>query len=277
MPLPFAAASRLLALGLMLSAALSASAAARALAKIDGVEITDDDIRMAVDDLGASLPQQLEGQARENYLVEYLIDLRLVSRAAEKQKMAETPDFARRMGYFRDKVLMENLFAATTKAAVSEEAMKKVYDDAANAKKGEMEVHARHILLPTEDDARAALKRLQAGEDFAKLATELSKDPGSEGGDLGYFTQDKMVPEFAETAFKLDVGKVSDPVKSQFGWHIIKVEDKRAKPFPAYDSVKDQIARYVAQKAQGELILKLREGVKIERSEPDAADAPKKP
>ena len=191
--------------------------------------------------------------------------------------MAETPDFARRMGYFRDKVLMENLFAATTKAAVSEEAMKKVYDDAANAKKGEMEVHARHILLPTEDDARAALKRLQAGEDFAKLATELSKDPGSEGGDLGYFTQDKMVPEFAETAFKLDVGKVSDPVKSQFGWHIIKVEDKRAKPFPAYDSVKDQIARYVAQKAQGELILKLREGVKIERSEPDAADAPKKP
>ena len=277
MPLPFASASRLFALSLIVSAALSAPAAARTLAKIDGVEITDDDIRMAVDDLGASLPQQLEGQARENYLVEYLIDLRLVSRAAEKQKMAETPDFARRMGYFRDKVLMENLFAATTKAAVSEEAMKKVYDDAANAKKGEMEVHARHILLPTEDDARAALKRLQAGEDFAKLATELSKDPGSEGGDLGYFTQDKMVPEFAETAFKLDVGKVSDPVKSQFGWHIIKVEDKRAKPFPAYDSVKDQIARYVAQKAQGELILKLREGVKIERSEPDAADAPKKP
>lgn len=277
MPLPFASASRLFALGLIVSAALSTSTAARTLAKIDGVEITDDDIRMAVDDLGASLPQQLEGQARENYLVEYLIDLRLVSRAAEKQKMAETPDFARRMGYFRDKVLMENLFAATTKAAVSEEAMKKVYDDAANAKKGEMEVHARHILLPTEDDARAALKRLQAGEDFAKLATELSKDPGSEGGDLGYFTQDKMVPEFAETAFKLDVGKVSDPVKSQFGWHIIKVEDKRAKPFPAYDSVKDQIARYVAQKAQGELILKLREGVKIERSEPDAADAPKKP
>ena len=240
------------------------------------MEITDEDVRIANDDLAASLPQQLEGAAKETYLIDYLIDLALVAKSAEKQKLAESTDFARRMAYFREKVLMEYLLASTTKGSVTDEAMKKVYDDAAGAKKGDMEVRARHILVPTEDEAKAAVKRLQAGEDFAKLAAELSKDPGSEGGDLGYFTKDKMVPEFADAAFKLDVGKLSDPVKSQFGWHVIKVEDKRAKPFPSFDSVKDQLARYVGQKAQSDLILKLREGVKIERFD-QPAPAPKTP
>ena len=264
------------ALAFALVAVLAVPASARTLAKVDGVEITEEDVRLAAEDLGATLPQQLEGQARENYIVDYLIDLKLVSKAAEKQKMGEGAEFTRRMAYFREKVLMEGLFAATTKTAVSEEAMKKVYDEAAAARKGETEVRARHILVPTEDEAKAVVKRLQAGEDFAKLAGELSKDPGSEGGDLGYFTKEKMVPEFADAAFKLDVGKLSDPVKSQFGWHVIKVEDKRVKPFPPYDGVKDQISRYVAQKAQGELITKLRDGAKIERSE-TAPAAPAKP
>ena len=259
-----------------LAAWLGASASeAKTFAKVGDVEITDEDVRIANDDLAASLPQQLEGAAKESYLVDYLIDLSLVAKSAEKQKLAEGADFARRMAYFREKILMEGLLATTTKGSVTEEAMKKVYDDAAGAKKGEMEVRARHILVPTEDEAKAAIKRLQAGEDFAKVATELSKDPGSEGGDLGYFTKDKMVPEFADAAFKLDVGKLSDPVKSQFGWHVIKVEDKRAKPFPSFDSVKDQLARYVGQKAQSDLILKLREGVKIERFDQPPAELKK--
>ena len=98
------------------------------------------------------------------------------------------------------------------------------------------------------------------GEDFAKVATELSKDPAGEGGDLGWFTKDRMVPEFADVAFKLEAGQISDPVKSQFGWHIIKVEEKRTKTFPPFDQVKDQAARYVAQKAQSEMITALRTG-----------------
>ena len=276
MSVSFSRPTALAALAFALAAVLAVPASARMLAKVDGVEISEEDVRLAAEDLGATLPQQLEGQARENYIVDYLIDLKLVSKAAEKQKMGEGAEFTRRMAYFREKVLMEGLFAATTKTAVSEEAMKKVYDEAATASKGETEVRARHILVPTEDEAKAVVKRLQAGEDFAKLAGELSKDPGSEGGDLGYFTKEKMVPEFADAAFKLDVGKLSDPVKSQFGWHVIKVEDKRVKPFPPYDGVKDQISRYVAQKAQGELITKLRDGAKIERSE-TAPAAPAKP
>jgi peptidyl-prolyl cis-trans isomerase C len=257
--------------------------AAKVLAKVDGVEITDEDVQIAVDDLGATLPKDLQGPARDTYIVDYLTDLKIVARQADKDKLGEGSDFARRSAYFRDKLLMETLLGKETKAAMTDAAMKKVYDDAAARQKPEEEIHARHILLPTEDEAKAALKRVQDGEDFTKVATELSKDPGSQGGDLGFFSRDKMVPEFADVAFKLDVGKLSEPVKSQFGWHIIKVEEKRTKPFPPFEAVKDQIAQYVARKSQSDLILKLREGVKIERSDqppaqvPDASpkDAPK--
>jgi peptidyl-prolyl cis-trans isomerase C len=130
--------------------------------------------------------------------------------------------------------------------------------------------------VPTEEEAKAALARIKAGEDFAKVATELSKDPASEGGDLGWFTKDRMVPEFADAAFKLEPGQVSDPVKSQFGWHIIKVEEKRMQTFPPFEQVKDQAARYVAQKAQGDLIAALHAGAKVERmdeAQKPAADA----
>jgi parvulin-like peptidyl-prolyl isomerase len=109
------------------------------------------------------------------------------------------------------------------------------------------------------------------GEDFAKVADQVSKDPGSKGGDLGWFTRDRMVPEFGDAAYKLSKGQISDPVKSQFGWHIIKLEDRRRKPFPAFEEVKTQVAQYVAQKSQTELIVKLREGAKIERTEAPAA------
>ena len=266
-----AALAAVLAAGLEF--ALIAPLAAKMLAKVDGVEITEEDVQVAVDDLGATLPKDLQGPARDTYIVDYLTDLKIVARQAEKDKLGEGADFARRTAYFRDKVLMEALLAKSTKAAVTDEAMKKVYDDAASKQKAEPEVHARHILLATEDEAKAALKRVQDGEDFAKVATELSKDPGGQGGDLGFFTKEKMVPEFAEVAFKLDVGKISDPVKSQFGWHVIKVEEKRTKPFPPFDAVKDQISQYVARKSQSDLIMKLREGVNIERTDPPAPPA----
>ena len=108
------------------------------------------------------------------------------------------------------------------------------------------------------------------------MATELSKDPAGEGGDLGWFTKDRMVPEFSEVAFKMEPGQISDPVKTQFGWHIIKVEEKRMKTFPPYDQLKEQAMRYVAQKAQSDMITALRDKAKIERFDEPAkpADAP---
>ncbi len=256
---------------------LASGASAAVLAKVNGREITDEDVKIASEDLAASLPPNLQGKAREAYLLDYLIDGQLIVQKAIADKLDQDPEFPKKLAYFREKLLMESVLGKLSKEAASEEAMKKTYDEAAGEHKSETEVHARHILVATEADAQAALKRIKAGEDFAKVAKEVSKDPGSEGGDLGWFTKDRMVPEFAEAAFKLESGQVSDPVKSQFGWHIIKVEGKREKPFPSFDEVKDQVARYVVQKAQSDLIVKLRKDAKIERLVPAApeAEAPK--
>jgi peptidyl-prolyl cis-trans isomerase C len=171
------------------------------------------------------------------------------------------------MAFVRNKLLMETLLQDIGKAAATPDALKKAYDDAAKNMGNEQEVRARHILVPTEDEAKAVLAEIKKGTDFAELAKQKSKDPGAaaEGGDLGYFGKDQMVPEFAEVAFKLDKGQVSDPVKTQFGWHIIKVEDKRIKPVPSFDQVKEQVVTYVQRKAQADFIHGLQANAKIER------------
>ena len=138
---------------------------------------------------------------------------------------------------------------------------------------GEEEVHARHILVETEDEAKAILEQIKGGADFAALAKEKSKDPGAaDGGDLGYFTKDQMVPEFAEVAFKMYPGQLSNPVKTQFGWHLIKVEDKRQRPVPELEAIKEQIDAYLVRRAQSEYVAKLRQTAKIDR-----LDAPRAP
>jgi peptidyl-prolyl cis-trans isomerase C len=186
---------------------------------------------------------------------------------AEGKKVTDQKEFKGRLAFIRNKLLMETLLQQEGKAALTPDAMKKVYDEAVKQMGNEQEVRARHILVPTEDEAKAVLAEVKKGTDFAELARQKSNDPGAaaEGGDLGYFGKEQMVPEFAEVAFKLDKGQVSDPVKTQFGWHIIKVEDKRTKPVPEFDKVKDQIETYVTRKAQADYIHKLQETAKIER------------
>jgi peptidyl-prolyl cis-trans isomerase C len=251
------------------------AAQAKVLAKVNGVEITDEDLKLALEDIGPGLPRQLEGKARETYLLDFLVDEQLVVQKAQADKLAETPEFAKKLAYLRDKALMETLLGKIARESTTDAAIKQTYDEAAKNQKPETEIHAHHILVATEDEAKAALKRIKGGEDFSKVATELSKDPGSKGGDLGWFTKERMVPEFGEAAFKLEPGQISDPVKTQFGWHIIKVDEKRAKQFPPLEQVRDQVARYVAQKAQTEVINKLRESAKIERSDAPPAEAGK--
>ena len=152
--------------------------------------------------------------------------------------------------------------------------MKKVYEEASKQITGEAEVHARHILVETEDEAKAIAEELKKGADFADLAKKKSKDPGaSDGGDLGFFTKEQMVPEFSAVAFVLEPGKISDPVKSQFGWHIIKVEEKRNRKAPDFEQVKPQIETYVTRKAQADYVAKLREAAKVERMDKPAEAA----
>ncbi|MGE0752929.1 MAG: peptidylprolyl isomerase [Variibacter sp.] len=248
------------------------------LARVNGTEIKASDVAAAEEEIGANLPP-MAPDARKDYVLTLLTDTTLVAQAAEAKKLADTTAFKTKLAFARNRLLSEALLSQEGKAALTDEAMHKVYDEAVKQMGTEKEVRARHILVETEDEAKAVLAELKKGADFAELAKKKSKDPGgAEGGDLGYFTKEQMVPEFAEVAFKLEPGKLSDPVKSQFGWHIIKVEDKRDKPIPTFDKVKDQIESFLTRKSQAELVSKLRKEAKIERTaaapKPAAPEAP---
>jgi peptidyl-prolyl cis-trans isomerase C len=243
-------------------------------AKVNGVEIREGDIKLAEEDIGQQMTQ-VPPDAKRDYLVTYVGDMILLTQAAEAKKIDASDDFKQQLEFARKKLLMAKLLDSEAKAASTDAAMRKVYDDATKQMKPEEEVHARHILVETEDEAKAVQEELKKGADFAELAKSKSKDPGAaaEGGDLGFFTKDQMVPEFAEAAFKLEKGQLSDPVKSPFGWHIILVEEKRTRPVPDFEQVKPQIESFVARKAQSEYLAKLREGAKIERLDKPAASA----
>ena len=242
-------------------------------ARVNGVDIHDSDIAFAEEEIGSNMPT-IPPQQKRDYLINYLVDVIVLSQAAQKQKLDERPEVKHRLAFDQNRLLMEALLQDAGKASLSDEAEHKVYDEAVKAVKNEEEVHARHILVTTEDEAKAILAQLKGGADFATLAKEKSKDPGAaEGGDLGYFTKEQMVPEFAEVAFKLGKGQLSDPVKTQFGWHIIKVEDRRIKPTPTFEQVKPQIENYIAHRAQAELVENLRKSATVERlDKPAAAD-----
>src|SRR3954453_11425795 len=254
------------------------------LARVNGAEIRASDVALAEEELGPSLAQMDPATKKENVL-SFLIDKKIVSKEAEDKKIADRDDFKTRLAFARNRLLMDNLLASEGKAASTDENMKKVYEDAAKQITGEQEVHARHILVETEEQAKKIQDELKKGADFAELAKKESKDPGaSDGGDLGFFTKDQMVPEFSTVAFALEPGKISDPVKTQFGWHIIKVEEKRARKAPDFEQVKPQIETYVTRKAQADYVAKLRQAAKVERldkaddaaAKPDAAKAPAK-
>jgi peptidyl-prolyl cis-trans isomerase C len=245
----------------------------KVLAKVNGAEIKQSDLALAEEELAASLAQMDPATKDENVL-SFLIDMRIVAKAAEDKKVSDTEEFKKRFTFTRNRLLMDSLLAQEGKAALTDAAMKQVYEDASKQITGEQEVHARHILVETEDEAKAVKAELDKGADFAELAKKKSKDPGaSDGGDLGFFTKEQMVPEFSAVAFSLEPGKISDPVKSQFGWHIIKVEEKRNRKPPEFDQVKAQIETYVTRKAQADYVGKLREAAKIERMDKPAETA----
>jgi len=270
-----AAVTGCLALLLLGGLPVRAEEANPVLAKVNGADIRQSDLTLAEEELGPSLAQMDPATKKENVLA-FLIDMKIVAKAAEDKKVENNEDFKKRLAFTRNRLLMDSLLAAEGKAATTDEAMKKVYEDASKQIAGEQEVHARHILVPTEEEAKAVIEELKKGADFAELAKKKSKDPGaSDGGDLGFFTKDQMVPEFSAVAFALEPNKISDPVKSQFGWHVIKVEEKRNRKAPEFEQVKAQIETYVTRKAQAEYVAKLREAAKVERMDkPDATAKP---
>jgi peptidyl-prolyl cis-trans isomerase C len=274
------------ALALLLAAGALAQDKDPVVATVNGLPIHQSDVAAAEEEAGQLPP--MSPDAKQDYLIQFLSDTMLLSKAAEDKKMADTDTFKRKLAFAREKLLMEALLQQVGKAALTDEAMHKVYDDAVKRMKPEEEVRARHILIratPSDEKASKEAKdkievviaRLKRGEDFVKVAEEVTEDPSGKanGGDLGYFTKEQMVPEFSDVAFKLDKGQISDPVKTQFGWHVIKVEDKRTKPLPSFEEVKPQIEQYVTRKAQADLVSSLRANAKIVRlDKPATKDTP---
>ncbi len=242
---------------------------------VDGQPITQDDLNAVEQEIGQSLSPQLSPAKRQDVIINAAINLRLAANEAEKQKVMDEPSLQKKLAFYRQRILIDALVNKASKEAVTDEAIKKAYDEQVKQMPAQDEVHARHILVATEDDAKKVEARLKAGEDFAKVAKEVSKDPGSaeQGGDLGWFTKDRMVKEFADAAFNMKPGEVSQPVKTQFGYHVIKLEERRPQAPPPLDRVKQQISDYLTQKAQQELFTKLRASAKIVQPAPVADPA----
>jgi peptidyl-prolyl cis-trans isomerase C len=271
LPRLFAVAA--LSTGLALGAAAPLSAQENeVVARVNGTDITEKDLKMALEDIKDTIPQMSKAERRD-YVVSYLADLEMVSAAAEEEGYADKDNVKRRLDYMRKRALMELYLNDAGETVASEEEARKLYDQVIADIPAEERVRARHILVESEDEAKEIKAAIDAGKDFSEIAKEKSKDPGSgaEGGDLGWFTKEQMVPEFAEAAFSLDVGAVSDPVKSDFGWHVIKVEDKRDKP--GYDEVEDQLYEMLARQKQRDIILGLREKAEVERLDKPAEES----
>ena len=219
------------------------------IANVGDETITEADLAFAAEDLQQEL-QQVPAEQRRAFLVTVLIDMKVMAKAAKEAGMDQTDEFKRRLQYLEERSLRRAYFADKIAAGVTEATIKAAYDKYVAAFKPEEQVHARHILVATEDEAKAVKADLDAGKPFEIEAMDKTTDPSGtqNGGDLGVFGRGQMVPEFEAVAFALQPGQISDPVKSQFGWHIIKLEEKTmSAPQPI-----EQLAQQIGQQAMFE-------------------------
>jgi peptidyl-prolyl cis-trans isomerase C len=248
-------------------APISVAADDPVVARINGIEIKNSALDFAASEVGPRLSSYAP-EDRRRVLLQYVIENELMAEAGAKENLDKVANFADRVKYHQRRALRDAFFDTGINATVTEADAKKVFDERISNLKPEQEVRARHILVDTVDEAKAIAERLNKGEDFAALAKEKSKDENAEGGDLGFFARGQMLKPFEDAAFALDVGKISEPVQTQFGWHIIRVEEKRDRPLPTFAEVKEAImAQLVQQKAQ-EVITGLRSAAEIEIVDP---------
>lgn len=220
----------------------------KVVAKVNGVEITEQELALAEVDMLQQFAQT-PAEDRRAAILNALIDIKLLAASAEADGLDQSANFKARMAFTRSRTLHNELFQKKALDVIADEELKSRYDiEIKNFPESE-EVKARHILVETEEAAREIIAELDGGADFIELAKSKSTGPsGPNGGDLGFFGKGQMVPEFEVAAFALEDGKyTNDPVKSQFGWHIILTEEKRVTPPPAFDEVKDQVRQMIAR------------------------------
>ena len=224
-----------------------------------------------------SLPQQYRNmpmQAVFPALLDRMIDSKLVVQEGKKNKVNEDPAFKKRMAFVEDQVLQDFWIQREIARLVTAEKLQKRYEDKLKAMPSEEEVHARHILVATEDEAKALIAELKKGAAFDKLAKEKSTDKasGAEGGDLGWFKKSDMVKEFADAAFALKKGELSEvPIKTQFGYHVIMLEDRRQAPPPAFEEMQDTLREELARETVTALLDQLRASAKIDKFNMDGS------
>jgi len=234
-------------------------------ATVNGQPVTETDLEIAISDLEQQFAQLPEEQRRAAAL-SAVIEIRLLAAEAESKGLAEGDEFARRMDMLRQRALHSAYIEQEVAALVTDEAVRARYDEEIAKIPASEEVRARHILVETEEEATAIIKQLDEGGDFEAIAKEKSTDgAAAQGGDLGYFGAGQMVPEFEQAAFAMEVGAHSaEPVKSQFGFHVIKLEDKRAKQPPAYEQVSDQLRSVLLRDAYMKVVNDLRAAADVE-------------
>ncbi|TCD13900.1 peptidylprolyl isomerase [Oricola cellulosilytica] len=259
-------------------AALSAPHDARAqqtdgskvVATLNGEDITERDLEMTLSDLQDQLGQVPE-EGRRAAALTALVDIRMLADKAAAEGLGEDEEFLDRLEFLRQRALHNAYFKQEVVDKVTDADVRARYDREVAATPPENEVRARHILVETEEEAKALIAELDGGADFEALAKEKSTGPsGPAGGDLGYFTKGRMVPEFEEAAFALDAGAYTkEPVKTDFGWHVIKVEDKRQVQPPSYAEVEPQIRSVLLRERYFELLSAMRAEADLEIRDPD--------
>ena len=234
-------------------------------AKVGALEIKQSELDLAIANLDPQLAQLPEEQKKVAAL-SGAIDVKLLAANAEAAGLKDDPEYQRRLAFIAERELHNAYFKKNVVDAVTTEEVKARYDKEVAALPKQEEIRARHILVKTEEEAKAVIAELDAGKSFIDLAKEKSTDPNkSEGGDLGYFTKGRMVPEFEEAAFALEKGAYTKtPVKTQFGFHVILLEDKREAAPPAFEAVEPQVRQLVMRDKYLALIEKAKTEQKVE-------------
>lgn len=261
---------RFLALTLAFAFAVPLSVSAAddvTLARVNGVEIKRSDVMREL----SGLPPQLQSVPIDQIypqLIERMIDAKLLVAEANKQNLKDSEDYKGRLARAEERILTDMVLRNKIKPQLTDAKVKERYDSIVKSATPEEEVRARHVLVSTEKEAKDIIEQLNKGGDIAKIAAEKSSDKGSaaEGGNLGYFTKRSMVKPFADAAFALKNGEYTKtPVKTDFGYHVIKVEDRRKSAPPPLDRTRSQIEAQMSEELANEYVEGLRKGQKIER------------
>ncbi|MDE2516991.1 MAG: peptidylprolyl isomerase [Rhodospirillales bacterium] len=254
------------------AAAGDAAAADPVVARVGNEVIHRSAVTAAIDTLPDNL-RAMPPQVLYPSILEQLVDGRALVIQAKKTGLDKDPEVQQAVHDAAERALESAILSKEVAPMVTEAKVKAEYDKTIAGKPGPEEVHARHILVPTEAEAKSIIEQLNKGADFATLAKKYSKDPGgAQGGDLGFFKKDEMVAPFADAAFALKPGTYTKtPVHTQFGWHVIQVLGVRHAPPPSFAEAAPKLRQEMIQKAVQEVIAKARKGLKIETFNPDGS------